>query len=96
MAIVKGSVTRIPIKVTTAGQVALGAREVVSIHYVNTTAGVGRVDINDANEEANEGITLSSDAANGSDHWTSSQPVRFDGIIVRFTTGTGVVTIQTN
>lgn len=92
----KPAVTGIPLRVTTTGSVALGGREIVSIHYVNTTAGVGRVDISEVGGAANEGITLSSDAANGNDHWVSSQPVKFDTIVVTFTTGTGVVTLQVN
>lgn len=94
--ITKPGVTGIPIKVTATGTVANGTREIVSIHYTNTTAGVGRVDISEVGGVGNEGITLSSDAANGNDHWVSAQPVKFDGIVVTFTTGTGVVTIQVN
>lgn len=92
--VTKPAVTRIPILVIATGTVSVSAREVVSIHYLNTTAGVGRVDITDGS--SNQGVTLGSDAANGNDSWTPVQPAKFDKIIVTFTTGTGVVSIQTN
>jgi len=90
----KPAVTPVPIIVTGTGTVSLSAREIVSIHYLNTTAGVGRVDISDG--ETNEGIVLGSGVQGSTDHWTSSQPVKFKKLIVTFTTGTGVVSIQTN
>jgi len=94
--VVKPAVTAIPLRVIATGTVANGAREIVSIHYVNTTGGAGRVDISEVGGAANEGVTLSSDAANGNDAWEPAQPARFKGIVVTFTTGTGVVIIQAN
>lgn len=52
------------------------------------------MDISDG--ETNEGIVLGSGVQGSTDHWTSSQPVKFKKLIVTFTTGTGVVSIQTN
>jgi hypothetical protein len=82
-----------PIIVTATGNVSISPREVVAIHYLNTTAGAGRVDITGA---SNEGVTLGSDAANGNDDFCPSQPMKFKKIVVTFTTGTGVVTILTS
>lgn len=93
--IVKPAVTGVPIIVTASGTVSNAPREIVSIHYLNTTAGVGRVDINDGGV-ANQGVVLGSDAANGNDDWCPAQPARFAKIVVTFTTGTGAVSIQVN
>lgn len=95
MAIFKPATTTTPLVITATGTYSVSPREIVSIHYLNTTAGVGRVDITDG-IEANKGITLGAGIASGTDHWYSAQPATFRKIIVTFTTGTGVVTIQTN
>jgi hypothetical protein len=92
--IVKAAVTPAPVLVTGTGTVSTSPREVVSIHYFNTTAGAGRVDISDGG--AQNGITLGAAAVNQTDNWNPAQPARFNKIIVTFTTGTGVVTIQYN
>lgn len=93
--ITKPAVTRVPIIVTGTGTVSLADREIVSIHYLNTTAGVGRVDITDG-EGATSGIVLGAGIASGVDDWCPAQPAKFKKIVVTFTTGTGVVTIQVN
>lgn len=72
--------------------------EFVSLHYVNTTAGAGRVDVYDGVvTPSNLRISLSSDAANGNDDYSPAQNWRFNGAaIFVFTTGTGAVTILAN
>lgn len=94
--IVKPATTKVPIIAIADGTIASSPHEIVSIHYFNSTAGAGRVTITDGSGEPNKGIVLGSDAANGSDRWEPAQPASFDKIIVTFTTGTGIVTIQTN
>jgi hypothetical protein len=93
--IVKPAVTPVPVIVTTSGTVSTSPREVASIHYLNTTAGVGRVDITTGGAGTN-GITLGAGVASGTDNWNPAQPARFEKLIVTFTTGTGIVTIQYN
>lgn len=80
--------------VNAAGTISASPREIVSIHYFNSTAGAGKVTIHDGS--GNKGIILGAAAANGTDDWCPAQPVRFERIIVEFTTGTGTITIQTN
>lgn len=80
-----------PYSVTATKTVFTSPKEVSSIHYLNTTAGVGRIDIQDENGQNR--VTLGSDAANGNDDWTPGRPVTFNALTVTFTTGTGVVTI---
>lgn len=83
-----------PISVTATGTVSTSGREIVGIHYLNTTAGVGRIDIQVGT--TNEVITMGAAAANGTDHISLPQVIKADKIIVTFTTGTGVVTLFTN
>lgn len=92
--VVKPAVTRVPIIVTATGVVGNGVYEVVSIHYVNTTAGVGQVTV--TNNNINEGVVLGSDAVGGSDDWCPAQPAKFTKLQVNFNTGTGYVVIQVN
>lgn len=80
--------------VTSAGTISTSAKEIVSIHYFNATAGAGKVTIHDGS--GNKGIIMGADAANGTDDWCPAQPAKFDRIIVEFNTGTGVIAIQTN
>lgn len=72
--------------------------ELVSVHYVNTTAGIGQVDIYDGNATpGNKKITLGSGVAGNSDDYCPAQPMPFKNYVnVVFTTGTGFVTIQAN
>lgn len=90
----KPSNTPTPIIVNSAGTISTSPREIVSIHFVNTTAGAGKVTIHDGS--GNKGVVLGSDAAGGADDWTPTQPAYFERVIVEFTTGTGHVIIQTN
>lgn len=83
-----------PIIVTTSQTVSESVREVVAIHYVNTTGGAGRVTVRGT--EVNKGVILGSDASGGNDSFEPAQPMRFDKIIVTFDTGTGFVSILTN
>lgn len=86
-----------PIVVTATGTPFTGKAEVIAIHYFNSTAGAGRVDIYDGiATPGNLRITLGSDAANGNDSFEPTQPFNFDQMRVVFTTGTGVVTILAN
>ena len=72
--------------------------EFISLHYLNTTAGVGRVDIYDGIiAPSNLRITLGAAAASGTDDFNPSQNFTFiNEPIVVFTTGTGAVTILRN
>lgn len=92
--IVKPSNSSTPIIVNSSGTISTSAKEIVSIHYVNTTAGVGKVTIHDGS--GNGGVVLGSDANGGSDDWSPAQPAKFNKIIVDFTTGTGHVILQVN
>lgn len=83
-----------PIIVTSSQTVSTSAREVVAIHYVNTTGGVGQVIVRGS--EVNKGVVLGSDASGGNDSFEPSQPMKFDKLIVTFTTGSGLVSILTN
>lgn len=83
-----------PIIVTATGVISEAPREIVGIHYLNTTAGAGRVEIKGS--EGNKGVVLGSDAANGNDSFCPSQPMKFDKVTVTFITGTGVVTLLVN
>lgn len=83
-----------PIIVTASGVVSASGREIIAIHYLNTTAGVGRVDVTGGT--TNEGVTLGAGVQNGTDSFEPVQPAKFSKIVVTFTTGTGVVTILTN
>lgn len=92
--ITKPAVGRIPIIVTGSGEVSTSPREVIAIKYVNTTAGAGLVSVTDGS--TNQGVMLSSDAANGNDQFTPAQPMAFKRIVVTFITGTGYVCIETS
>lgn len=90
----KPAVARKPIIVTTSQIVSESGREIVALHYVNTTAGVGQVTV--TNGVGNEGIVLGSDAQGGSDNFCPAQPMPFSKIVVTFVTGTGHLTILTS
>ena len=91
----KPSVAKNVITVIADNTISESAREIVGIHYVNTTAGAGLVRVYDPND-ATKAIYLSSDAANGNDSFTPCQPMPFNKIAVDFVTGTGFVSLVTN
>lgn len=87
-----------PITIGSSGVAISSACELIALHYLNTTAGAGRVDIYDGNATpGNLKITLGAAAANGTDDFCPSQVMKFENEVrVVFTTGTGVVTILAN
>lgn len=91
--ITKPAVTATPIIVKAAGTIIDEPREIVSLHFVNSTAGAGSCTVHDGT--GNGGVVLGSDAAGGKDDWCPSQPARFQRTIVEFS-GSGTVTIQFN
>lgn len=93
--VIKPAVTnKPPIIVSAGGTISTSRKEILAIHYVNTTAGKGQVTIHDGG--GNTGITLGSDAQGGNDSFEPVQPFPLDRIIVTFDTGTGIVTILYN
>lgn len=96
--ITKPAVTRVPIIVSSAGGdqvVSSSPKEIVSIHFSNTTAGAGSVVVHDG--DSSEGVALSAAAASGTDDWCPAQPARFDKIHVDWGgSTTGLLTIQVN
>lgn len=93
----KPSIGGAPITVTATGVAVTRGGEILAFHYLNTTAGAGRVDIYDGvATPGNLRVTLGSDAQNGNDNFGSVQGMRFNNEVrVVFTTGTGVLTIHT-
>jgi hypothetical protein len=87
-----------PITVTATGVPISTGGELVAVHYVNTTAGVGRVDIYDGTATpGNLRITLGAGVDGNSDDFCPTQPMKFKvQVRVVFTTGTGVVTLLAN
>lgn len=97
--IIKPSVAkRGPITITDDGIAISSPCEVVAFHYLNTTAGVGRVDIYDGNATpGNLRVTLGAAAQNGTDDFCPAQPMSFKrNVNIVSTTGTGVVTVLAN
>ena len=93
--VVKPAVTnRPPITVTESQTVSASEREVIAIHYVNSTAGVGLVRVWNGN--ANETVWLGSNANGGNDSFTPAQNMKFSKVVVDFVTGTGYVTLLMN
>lgn len=87
-----------PIVVSASGVAISSPAELIAVHYLNTTAGAGRVDIYDGNAiPGNLRISLGSDAANGNDDFCPSQTMGFkNNVNVQLTTGTGAVTLLAN
>ncbi len=87
-----------PIVLTASGNAISNGCELVAVHYVNTTSGVGQIDIYDGNETpGNRKITLGVAVVGGSDDFCPTQPMKFKNCVnVQFTTGTGFVTIVAN
>lgn len=99
MTLIKPSVAkRGPITLSGTGVAISSPCEVVALHFLNTTAGAGRIDIYDGTATpGNLRITLGADAANASDDFCPAQPMSFKNVVrVVFTTGTGVVTVLAN
>ena len=102
--IVKPSVSgRPPIAIEGTGTTPINATstaaEIIAFHYVNTTAGIGRVDIFDGAPQGttNLKLTLGSNANGGNDDFSPSQPILFRvKVVIVFTTGTGILTIHLN
>lgn len=87
-----------PITISATGVAVNNGCEVVGFHYLNTTAGAGRIDIYDGvATPGNLRVTLGADAANATDDFCPAQPMKFNHQVrVVFTTGTGVVTVLSN
>lgn len=87
-----------PATVSATGVAIDNPCELVAVHYLNTTAGAGRVDIYDGvATPGNLKITLGADAANATDDFTPAMLCTFrNQVRVVFTTGTGVVTVLAN
>jgi len=88
----------IPTTIEATGIAVSGPCELVAVHYFNTTAGAGRIDIYDgAATPGNRKLTLGVGAVGQSDSYCPAQPQKFrTNINVVFTTGTGVVNISSN
>jgi hypothetical protein len=87
-----------PITLSATGVAISNGCELIAVHYLNLTEGVGRVDIYDGLAiPANLRITLGAAAQNGTDDFSPAQPMKFfNQVRVVFTTGTGVVTLLSN
>jgi len=71
--------------------------ELIGVHYLNLTAGAGRINLRDGGAAGEIRVVLGASAQNGSDDFCPSQPMKFkNGIYVELATGTGVVTLLTN
>ena len=86
---------RVPIIVTTSQTVSVSEREIIALHYVNNTAGVGQVRVTDGSG-ATAGVVLGAAVVGGSDDFCPTQPMKFNKIVVTFDTGTGYLSILTN
>jgi len=87
-----------PIVIVDDGVAISSPCEVVAFHYLNTTAGAGRVDIYDGNATpGNLKVVLGAAAANGTDDFCPAQPMSFKNEVRKVSiTGTGVVTVLAN
>lgn len=87
-----------PITVSVSGVAISSPAELIAVHYLNLTGGVGRVDIYDGPAiPANLRITLGAGITSGTDDFCPNQPGAFKANVnVQFTTGSGVVTLLAN
>ena len=86
-----------PVVRTTSGIVASTSTEVINIHYFNTTAGVGRVNVRDGGPAGEIRIVLGGVAANSSVDYSPAQPAKFtQNVYIEFATGTGAVSVLMN
>lgn len=71
--------------------------ELVAVHYLNLTAGVGRINLRDGGAAGEIRVVLGAAVVSGTDDFCPTQPMKFlKGIYVELATGTGVVTLVLN
>jgi hypothetical protein len=86
-----------PIISTGNSQAVSASCELVAVHYLNLTAGVGRINLRDGGAAGEIRVTLGAAVVSGTDDFCPSQPAKFlKGIYVELATGTGVVTLLVN
>lgn len=98
MAISKPAVAgKAPITTTGNAQAVSNSCELVAVHYLNLTAGVGRINLRDGASNGQIRVVLGAAVVSGTDDFCPAQPMKFEnGIYVELATGTGVVTLLVN
>lgn len=98
MPISKPAVSGKPPITTTGNTLSVSSGcELVAVHYLNLTAGVGRINLRDGSANGEIRVVLGAAVVSGTDDFCPTQPMKFNnGIYVELATGTGVVTLLVN